>query len=167
MSTLYDVQADYLAAMCYAEEYAAEHEGEIPADLAERIDQVSLDRDYKLRNCLGYLKGEDAWAKAIDKEISALEARRKRHAANAEWMREYIGACIGTGRKYECAEGRVSWRKSEAVEVSIAGDQLPAKYQRVIPARVEPDKTAIKDALRLGESINGCTLVVRQNIQIK
>lgn len=44
---------------------------------------------------------------------------------------------------------------------------LPAEYQRVIPATVEPNKVAIKDALKAGVDVPGARLVYEDRLTIK
>lgn len=167
MATLYEIDGAYREVLAHAEAWAAGNNGELPPDLADKLDQVSLDRDAKLDNCLAWLKGEEAMASAIEGELAMLKTRRDGHLANAAWMRGYIGQAVGVGAKWESARGAVSWRTSTLVDVSVSAEQLPPAYVRTIPARIEPDKTAIKNALRFGETITGCALVERQNIQIK
>ena len=46
-------------------------------------------------------------------------------------------------------------------------DELPILYCRVIPLRIEPDKTAIKAALKSGETIPGVSLVSTRRVVIQ
>ena len=66
--------------------------------------------------------------------------------------------------KYETAKVKLSWRKSESVNVPDV-TLLPEEYRRVKEV-VEADKKAIKDALKAGEAIAGAELVVKKNLQI-
>ena len=68
------------------------------------------------------------------------------------------------GEKFETARVRLSWRSSESVEGSGI-DALPDEYLRFKDP--EPDKTKIKAALKAGVELKGCTLVAKQNLQIK
>jgi methylthioribose-1-phosphate isomerase len=60
---------------------------------------------------------------------------------------------------------KINFRKSESVIVMDVND-LPAEY-KVVKVTEQADKVKIKDALKKGEQILGCELVINQNIQIK
>ena len=56
--------------------------------------------------------------------------------------------------------------KAKAKSVEVNGiDALPDEYLRFKDP--EPDKTKIKAALKAGIELKGCTLVAKQNLQIK
>jgi len=82
-----------------------------------------------------------------------------------EWVvtaREELTEACGEGNRYSGDTVSISWRKSERVEVDDM-DTLPDQYTRV---KVEADKTAIKSALKAGESIEGARIVASSSIQI-
>ena len=58
---------------------------------------------------------------------------------------------------------KIGFRKSESVEVDNV-DLLDDKFKRI---KVEADKTAIKQALKSGEEVNGARLVENNNLQIR
>ena len=58
---------------------------------------------------------------------------------------------------------KLSFRKSESVEIDDI-DALDDRFKRI---KIEPDKTAIKTALKIGEKVEGARLVENQNLQIK
>jgi hypothetical protein len=62
--------------------------------------------------------------------------------------------------------GKISWRESTSTEVQDFS-KLPTEFIRIIPETREPDKAAIKDALKAGKEVAGAVLVVKQNIQLK
>lgn len=59
----------------------------------------------------------------------------------------------------------VKLRKSSSVEVEDVNN-LPKEY-KVIKVSEQADKTKIKAALKEGKEIEGCSIVERQNLQIK
>lgn len=59
----------------------------------------------------------------------------------------------------------LSLRPSESVGVTALIDDLPAQFVRVKVAK-EPDKAAIKAALKMGQEIPGCTLVEIVSLQV-
>jgi hypothetical protein len=164
---LYDIAEALTAAMGRAEQYAEEHDGVIPDELGKELDLLEMARDEKIGDCIAYMKSEQAVCDALDAEAAKLTKRAERHSKNADWMKQYLSACVGVGTKWEGKQGRVSWRKSTSVEVVVPADKLPAAYVRVVPERREPDKRAIGDALKDGVEIAGCALVEKLNIQVK
>ncbi len=58
---------------------------------------------------------------------------------------------------------KLSFRKSESIEVS---DNLDKKYF-IEKITLQPDKNAIKQAIKQGEQVEGAVLVTNYNIQIK
>ena len=58
--------------------------------------------------------------------------------------------------------------KANPPAVEIAPDViLPSEFTRLIPARTEPDKTKLKDALKEGRAIDGVRLVQGDRLEIK
>jgi hypothetical protein len=54
-----------------------------------------------------------------------------------------------------------------SVSITVGVDALPAQYVRTIPEQREPDKTAIRDALKRGEIIDGATLTTTQSLRVR
>jgi hypothetical protein len=163
---LYELNAAYQHLLDECREYASEHEGEIPNDLAMRLEAVELARDEKIENTVRYYKNENAMAVMLVGEIDALKKRLSTHENNAEWSKQYLASIVKPKEKIEFATGKIGWRESVSANI-VDFAKIPDKFQRVIPERREPDKIAIKDALKAGEVVDGAELVVKQNIQVK
>jgi hypothetical protein len=58
---------------------------------------------------------------------------------------------------------KMNFRKSESVEVS---DLLDQNYI-VEKVSYQPDKIAIKNAIKEGKTVNGAALIINYNLQIK
>jgi hypothetical protein len=163
---LWEIDSVYQQLLDECREYAADHEGEISADLSMRLDAVEMTRDLKIENTLRYFKNENAVALMLENEIDALNKRYKTHENNAYFAKQYLAAIVKPGEKSEFGCGRISWRKSVSVNITDPA-KLPQEYQRVIPARTEPDKIAIGEALKVGQKVEGAELVEKQSIQLK
>lgn len=101
-----------------------------------------------------------------DAEFHAQEAKRMatiaaRDAARVERLRAYV-LQIMQAHSIEKIKGLSTSftiiQNQPTVEIGLPPEALPAQFQRVIPASVEPDKRAIKDALKAGEDVTGCRL---------
>ena len=129
-------------------------------------------------NAAEFLVKADAYASAISEklnrqaflksEAARLTAMAKREETTANRLHEAISkAMIQQGMtKADLEHFRLSFRNSEAVEVTVKASELPKEYQRV-KIVIEADKDALKAALKANESIEGVSLVSRQNLQIK
>ena len=123
--------------------------------------------DAKLENLALYIKNQQAEANMIKAEADILAKRAKAKANEAERCKDRLSNFMANnydGKKFETARVRLSWRSSESVEVNGI-DALPDEYLRFKDP--EPDRTKIKAALKAGVELKGCTLVAKQNLQIK
>lgn len=135
--------------------------GEI-LDNAE-LDALQMERDEKVENIACLIKNLTAEAAAIKVEKENL-ARRQRTAENrAEWLKKYLADNL-QGESFKSARAAISWRRSESVEIRSMED-VPEDFLKFKDP--EPDKTALKKALKAGQIFDGIALVERQNIQIK
>ena len=140
--------------------------GELNEEILADFEALEMDRTTKIENIACWIKNLKSDAEAIKAEAKAMADRAKSAERKAESLKEYLEAAL-QGEKFSTAKVAISWRRVQAVEVDdeeIA--QLPEQYVRR-KISVEPDKTAIKDALKSGEIIEGCRLVERQSMSIK
>lgn len=133
---------------------------------ADELDQLEMDRNEKLKNCVLYYKNLKAEAEALKAEKQALAKRQQAAERKAERMKEYLDFNL-QGEKFAPEDDvrvRVSYRKSESVECPD-WTQVSDEYLRYKDP--ELDKTKIKKAIKAGETVKGCSLVVNNKIQIK
>ena len=159
---LYEIDSAYQAAQDRAEAYAAEHNGEILPEFDVELTALEMERDKKIENTIKYYKNQLALADMIDAELDALKARAKAHRNNADRNKQYLGGIIEPGQKQEYGCGKISWRKSERVEVTDI-NALPESFIKVEKSAM---LTEIKAALKQGV-ILPARIVENQNIQIK
>ena len=143
-----------------------EETGEILWD-EDNFNQLEVERNDKLEAVALYVKSLDADAAAIKAEEKKLADRRSIKERKAERLRSYLTFSMQTfgDTKIETPRVALSFRKSESVEITDAS-YLPRVFCK-IEEKITPDKKAIKQALKAGETINGAELVTRQNLQIK
>ena len=162
---LYDINHELQTVQAMLEEWAAEHDGDITDfPLAENLAGVEMDRENKLLSIACVIKGYEAEADAFAAEMKKLTDRKKSAQSKADSIRAWLEMNVGQGEKLSDSRAAISWRASKSVDVTCEPEQLPENFQRVT---VAADKTAIKDALGKGEIIPGCSLVSRQNLQVK
>ena len=134
---------------------------------ADELDQLQMDFEQKLKNCVYWYKNKKAEAEALKAEKMKLAKRQQTAERKVEWMKNYIAGCLGEGKKFAPEDDvtvRIGWRKSKTVECENIYD-VPDDYLRY--KMPELDKKKVTDALKAGETVPGCELVEKQNIQIK
>lgn len=133
----------------------------------EAFEQLHMEREKKAENIGLLIKEKKALAADIGDEIAVLRERKAREERDVERLETYLGFVTG-GEKLKTARISVSWRTSEAVEITPACEawcREHGEYLREKPPEI--DKAAIKNALKQGGAVPGASLVKRQNIQIK
>jgi hypothetical protein len=130
----------------------------------EAFDNLKLERQDKLTNIALLYKNMTSDAKQLKELEKEYSDRRKRCEKTAEWCKETLARELA-GEKFEDENKRfkISWRKSEKVEITDP-DAVPHAYVKFEP---NYNKTLIKDLLKDGYKIDGVKLVESQNIQIK
>ena len=166
MANLYQLHTELLACIKYDNDHVVNYETGEVLDL-EAYEKIELAVEQKIENVALYIKNQQAEADMIKAEADKLAERAKAKANEAKRCKEYLSNFMATyydDKKFETARVRLSWRSSESVEVNGI-DALPDEYLRFKDP--EPDKTKIKAALKAGIELKGCTLVAKQNLQIK
>ena len=129
----------------------------------EQLDKLQMERDTKLENVACWIKELKAEAEAIKAEKQILANRQKVTENKAESLKKYLAYALD-GKKFSTAKCAVSFRSTERVEVTDEGlNNLMKEHDELLTYKApEPNKTAIKQALKDGLSVDGVQLV--QNI---
>ena len=146
---------------------ADEETGEVNAEGLARLDELKEDRKQKLDNIGAFIKNLEADVVAMKEEQKKLGERIKSKANKIERLKAYVSSnLIKNGdSKFETARVLYSFRKSESVNI-LDKSKLPKKFF-VKKIEFEPDKKAIGEALKSGQSVKGAEILVKQNLQIK
>ena len=145
-----------------------EETGELPEDAVDELVTLAETRDFKIENAACLIINLNAEAKAIRDQEITLAQRRKSIENRVERIKGYVEYATA-GEPFNSPRVQVKYSKSTAVEIednafwSWCVDH-PEYARRKDP---EPDKTAIKAALKAGEVIPGASLVEHRNISIK
>lgn len=164
---LYDINKEVQTVQNLLEEWAFEHEGDISDfPLEDNLKAIVMAREDKLLAIACIIKEYESEAAAIDAEAKKLEKRKRSAQNKVESMRDWLEMNIDAGESFKNAQAVIGWRKSQSVEVLGDVMDLPDIYRRE-KITIEPDKTKIKEALSRGEIITGCSIVHKNNIQVK
>ena len=129
----------------------------------EMLDALNMERGAKVENICLWIKNLKAEAEALKAEKDAFAQRQKTAENKLNSLKRYISAYL-EGTPFKTARVAVSFRKTESVEIAD-GTVLPDEYLRF--KQPEPDKAALKAALKNGAAIDGVSLVTDKSITIK
>lgn len=139
--------------------------GEATFDL-EELDALQLQREQKIENLALVIKNYLAEANAIKEEEKNLAARRKATENAAERAKAYLEHVLN-GETFKSPKAVVSYRTSQKVEVGEDFFAWAGASQYLRVKDPEPDKTALKAAIKEGADIPGVTLEESRSMQIK
>lgn len=163
---LYELATDYVAFL------QAVENGDIPDEAIEdTLEAIKTGFEEKVDNIACLIKGIEAECDAIRAEELRLAERRKAKERKAERCRSFLENMIQyTGiDKVETARCRITFRKSEAVEVDETFLEW-AKQKRpdlLTVAQPTANKTEIKNAIKNGDEVVGVVIRVNHNMQLK
>lgn len=161
---LFDIDARLAACVKLNDTQAVDTETGEVIDL-EAIAALEMERDEKLENLGCWYKQLLAEADALKTLKTAYAEREKSKRNKAESLKTYLADYLG-GKKFETAKVALTFRRSEAVEFDKAYlRSVPDEYLKF--KEPELNKTAVKKAIKAGETVPGCELVVKNNLQIK
>lgn len=134
----------------------------------DMLNALEMERDAKIENIALWIKNLLSDAEQIKKEREVLAERERVVKNKAESLKNYLYNYLN-GTKFETPKVKVSFRKSEIVNIldvkEIMKIDNAEKYLKYTDPT--PDKIAIKQAIKKGIDIPGCSLVKKDNMQIK
>ena len=134
----------------------------------DKLNELEIERDAKIENVACWIKELKAEAEAIKAEKLALAERQKVAENKAESLKKWLAFALN-GEKFKTAKCSVSFRKTESVEVTDEGlSNLMKEHDELLTYKApEPNKKAIKDALKDGLSVEGVRLECNTSVIIK
>ena len=135
---------------------------------SEKLDKLQMERDKKIENVACWIKDLKAEAEALKAEKQALAERQRVAENKAESLKKYLAYALD-GKKFSTAKCAVSFRSTESVEVTDEGlNNLMKEHDELLTYKApEPNKTAIKQAIKDGLSVQGVQLVQNTSTIIK
>lgn len=147
-----------------------ENGGEISADLEKKLDALELQRSVKIANVCLFFKNLVSFQSAVSDEIKNLTQKKKVIDNKIEFLKEYISRNLREGEKINEANFSISWRKSDAVEVTpfINLEEFAKQYPDFVTHKIEVAKTKVKDYIKsTGVIPDGIEYKEKNNIIIK
>lgn len=138
----------------------------IDEETGEFFDSSDLDAladtyQNKLNACACYIKSMQYEIDAYKAEEAALKKRRASLERAQDRLKDYVMCNIEyVGGKLKTPQAVISTRHSESVEI-LDEEALPDEFFRV---KREPNKTAIKEAIKGGAAVEGA--IIAQNVSL-
>lgn len=130
----------------------------------DKLNALNIERDAKVENVALWIKELKAEAEAIKAEKLRLADRQKAAENKAESLKKWLAYALNN-EKFKTARCSVSFRNTESVEVTDEGIEnlmRSGNDDLLTYAKPEPNKQAIKQAIKDGLNVAGVQLV--QNI---
>ena len=129
---------------------------------------LSMERDKKIENMALWTRQLDANNTAIDAEINRLRDLKAANDRKATSLKQYLQTVTG-GEKFSGELVQVSFRRSQQVTIMDDSKFLAEAGREYIREKIErePDKTAIKEAIKSGVLVPGAALTENISTIIK
>ena len=163
MANLFEIDSEIEACVKLenSDNYVNVETGEI-IDIAA-LDNLKMERDRKIRNIACWIRNLDAEIKGLEEQEKMFRNRKTAKKNKMESLKSYLAFYLN-GKKWENKEVVVSWRKSEAVEVTDM-KKLSSYYLRY--REPEVNKSLLKADLKAGVVLPGAELVTKNNMSVK
>lgn len=148
-----------------AEDFVERMKQEDDTELEEYSKTLAIQEKNKVNAIVGFLRETELTAESAEIESKRLGEIAKFYKNRAERVKKSVAWAMESHsvEKIETDMFRLSFRKSESVVVDDV-EKLEEKY---IVVKKQADKTAIKKAIKGGETPTGTRLIVSNNLQIK
>ena len=129
----------------------------------EAFEQLQLDREQKLENAALLIKNCEADIAAYKAEQAEFDKKIERTKRTLESVKRFLSQALN-GEKFKTSKVSCSWRNTPSVEIEDV-TLIPEEFLRTKVA--EPNKEAIKKALKAGFDVCGAKLVTKQSMSVK
>jgi hypothetical protein len=156
---LYNIKSEYLA---IAQELA---EGELTPELEQALIITQENLQEKAINYGYVIKNFESEVDIIETEIKRLNALKKARINAVDKLKTNISNAMQLFGILEVKAPtfKMNFRKSESVEIyeGLSNEYITEKIS------YQPDKIAIKNAIKEGKTVNGAGIIINYNLQIK
>ena len=169
MTTLYELTTEYQKLLDIVLE-----SDEIDDETFDYIQKLDGAIEKKIENIACVIKELENNTGIVNNEIDRLSARATRYYKNLKVLKTYVVNTMERvgKKKIETPTMTVGVRKSESTEIDNefieeAKEKNLYKLMRIVPERVEADKTAIKEYIKQGNKLEHAKIVEKKNLSIR
>ena len=159
-TTLYNIEQEYLTLISEIEAL----DGELTPEIE---DQLNINKEQLESKSVAYLQvisTKEGVNSAIDIEIKRLQALKKRNNGLVDNLKSRLLTAVTLFGNFEIGFNKFGTRKSSSVAVEDV-NSLPTEY-KTVKVTEAADKKAIKDAIKAGKDVPGCSIVENLNLKI-
>ena len=159
-TTLYNIEQEYLNLISEIESL----DGELTPEIE---DQLNINKEQLESKSVAYLQvisTKEGVNSAIDIEIKRLQALKKRNNGLVDNLKSRLLTAVTLFGNFEIGFNKFGTRKSSSVAVDDV-NSLPTEY-KTVKVTEAADKKAIKDAIKAGKDVPGCSIIENLNLKI-
>lgn len=150
------------------DESCYDQNGEYSQELANKaLEQLSVLKDYKIENIALYSKELDREIEAIEFEETSLKQRKEAKKNKKKRMDEYLISLLNADNRKKFETARVAIRIHTSERLAMNDNICIDDYFTITKTEKVANKIAIKNAIKMGEIIDGIKLVKKQSLIIK
>jgi hypothetical protein len=146
-------------------------EGEVPEEvLRDTLEGLTGEIQVKAENVAAYIQNVQSTADAIDDAIKQMQTRKQRLANHVASLRTYLHTNMEASgvTKISCPWFQVAIKQNPPRIVIDDETQIPPELMVQPPTPAPyPDKTAIKERIKAGETVGGCHVERGTRLEIK
>jgi len=163
-TSIYQIENTYLQIV----NQLIENDGELTDELNEQLIITQEQLQNKAVNYSFVIRQIDSDIEQIENEIKRLNAMKKVQQNVIDRLKSTLTTAMNIFEVEEIKTPlvKLNFRKSESVEI-INEEQLESQFLTEKPATFTPDKVAIKEAIKRGETVTGAVLKQNKSLQIK
>lgn len=163
--TLYQLTDNYREAL----DALTDPEAELPIEAVnDTLEALEGELEVKAVNVAKFMRNMETTAKAIKEAEAEMAKRRKTLESRVNWLKGYLKGSMEACdiSKIECPYFKLSIQKNPPAVNILDEAAIPAEFkEKVISWKIH--KTAIKDALKAGDSVPGAELVSGTRLAIR
>jgi len=150
--SLYEITAELVAIV--------ESEEEMTDQDLQRLDGLMPAIETKAVNISALTDKMEAFVDLCKKEETRIAAKRKAVENKTNSLKTYLKECMERAGIMKIEQGTVTLALQKNPPKVIIDDErkVPAEYITVIPEQYQPNKNAIKEAIKSGKKVAGCHL---------
>ena len=138
---------------------------------AEKLNELMIEKEVKIENVALWIKNLLSDADAFKAEKDAFAEREKAARNKADNLKQWLSTVLD-GQKFSTSKVQINFRSSESVEIEDEKKFVDWAWDNerddlLTYKDPTPNKTAIKQLLKSGKTLDGVSIVKNQNIQIK
>lgn len=142
-----------------------EQDGELTEEDINALESLNLARDEKVKGYGVVIRESVSEIANIDFELKRLNKIKSQLQNKVEWLTNRLSGFMKENdmNDFKSVEVNISFRTSQSLVIEDETN-LPSMFVNVIS---KPDKQAIKEFIANGGKVDGCTIIKKDNIQIK